>query len=99
MIQNPTPRTLYRATFMHTPANPFDDPAGLQVQEDGGILVENGVIAATGTYTELRGAFPTAEVSDLRGGLLLPGFIDTHVHYPQGRVIGGLGMPLLEWLE
>lgn len=99
MIQNLITRTLYRATFMHTPASPFDDPAGLQVQEDGGILVENGVIAATGTYTELRGAFPTAEVSDLRGGLLLPGFIDTHVHYPQGRVIGGLGMPLLEWLE
>ena len=38
-------------------------------------------------------------VTDLRGGLLLPGFVDTHVHFPQIRAIGGLGMPLLDWLE
>ncbi len=42
---------------------------------------------------------PHEEVVDLRGGLLLPGFVDTHVHYPQVRIIGGIGMPLLEWLE
>ena len=30
---------------------------------------------------------------------MLPGFVDTHVHYPQVRAIGGLGMPLLDWLE
>ncbi|MGO2004851.1 guanine deaminase, partial [Arthrobacter rhombi] len=29
----------------------------------------------------------------------LPGLVDTHVHYPQVRIIGGLGMPLLEWLD
>ena len=29
----------------------------------------------------------------------MPGFIDTHVHFPQIRAIGGLGMPLLDWLE
>ncbi len=36
---------------------------------------------------------------DLRGGFLLPGFIDTHIHFPQLRVLGGLGWSLLEWLE
>ena len=25
--------------------------------------------------------------------------MDTHVHYPQVRTIGALGMPLLDWLE
>ncbi len=35
----------------------------------------------------------------LDGGLLVPGFVDTHVHFPQLRAIGGLGMPLLDWLE
>ena len=29
----------------------------------------------------------------------MPGFVDTHVHFPQMRAIGGLGMPLLDWLE
>ena len=35
----------------------------------------------------------------LAEGMLVPGFIDTHVHFPQIRAIGGLGMPLLDWLE
>ena len=39
------------------------------------------------------------EVVDLREGLVLPGFVDTHVHFPQLRVIGALGMPLLDWLD
>src|SRR6201999_3244114 len=36
---------------------------------------------------------------ELADGLLLPGFVDAHVHFPQARIIGGLGMPLLDWLE
>lgn len=99
MTQQDTQPVLYRATLMHTPQSPFADPDALRVQEDGGLLVEGGVIRAVGTYAELKASHPDATVTDLRGGLLLPGFIDTHVHFPQGRVIGGLGMPLLEWLD
>ena len=91
---------LYRATLMHTPGNPFQMPGTLQALDDGALLVdEQGKIAAAGPHAELRAASPGAEVTDLRGGVLLPGFIDTHVHYPQVRVLGGLGMQLLDWLE
>jgi guanine deaminase len=38
-------------------------------------------------------------VLDLREGLVLPGLVDTHVHFPQVRVVGALGLPLLEWLD
>jgi guanine deaminase len=38
-------------------------------------------------------------VLDLRDGIVLPGPVDTHVHYPQMRVTGALGLPLLEWLD
>ena len=47
----------------------------------------------------MRAAHPGEPLSDLRGGLLLPGFVDTHVHYPQVRLIGGLGLALLDWLD
>ena len=36
---------------------------------------------------------------DLGGHLLLPGFIDTHVHSPQVDVIASWGTQLLDWLE
>ena len=35
----------------------------------------------------------------MRGGFLLPGLIDTHIHFPQLRALGGLGEELLGWLE
>lgn len=36
---------------------------------------------------------------DLRAGVLLPGFVDAHVHFPQTRIVGAAAGPLLEWLE
>lgn len=91
--------TLYRATFLHTPANPFHSDHALHTEDDGGIYVQHGQIIQSGSFADVRAAHPDEPVEDLRGGLLLPGFIDTHVHYPQVRVIGGLGLPLLEWLD
>ena len=41
----------------------------------------------------------TITVVDHPDAFLLPGFVDTHVHFPQLRVIGALGMPLLDWLD
>ena len=77
--------TLYRATFLHTPESPFTHADALRAESDGGLLVQDGVIRARGAFTDLRAAHPDAPVSDLRGGLLLPGFIDTHVHLQIGR--------------
>ena len=54
---------------------------------------------ARGAYAELAAVHRDEETVDLRDGLLLPGLVDTHVHYPQVRVIAGLGMPLLDWLD
>jgi len=90
--------TLYRGTFIDTPENPFDG-AGLRVGSDTGLLVEDGLIVARGPFAELRQAHPAEQVVDLRDGVVLPGFVDTHVHFPQIRAVGGLGLPLLEWLD
>jgi guanine deaminase len=94
--------TLYRSTVVDTVGNPFrsEDPTGtLRAEDDGALLVRDGVIVARGSYAGLRAEHPDEEVEDLTGGLLLPGFVDTHVHYPQVRAIAGLGMPLLDWLD
>src|SRR6185437_6831222 len=80
------------------------DPAVIAVAaaalaEDGALLVREGVIRARGSLAEMTAAHPGEAVTRLDGGLLLPGFVDTHVHFPQIRAIGGLGLPLLDWLE
>ncbi|WP_270887179.1 guanine deaminase [Pedococcus sp. 5OH_020] len=90
--------TLYRATVLDTPADPFIG-GQLRCEEDAGVVVEDGVITARGPYAEIRRAHRDEPVVALREGMLLPGLVDTHVHFPQVRVIGGLGMPLLDWLD
>ncbi len=73
--------------------------ARLEAIGDGGIYLEGGRIADTGPFAEVRARHPEAPVRRLAGGLLLPGFVDAHVHYPQTGVIGALGLDLLDWLE
>ncbi|MGI8522097.1 MAG: guanine deaminase [Nocardioides sp.] len=90
--------TLFRGTFLDTPDDPFTGGA-LRAEQDGALVVHDGVIVARGPYADLRARFVDDDAVDLTGGLVLPGFVDAHVHYPQARVIGALGMPLLDWLE
>lgn len=91
--------TLFRASLFDTPENPFHGSDTLRIETDGGLLVRGGRIAARGPFEAVRGAHPGVPVTDWRGGIVLPGFIDTHVHFPQIRIIGGLGRTLLDWLE
>jgi guanine deaminase len=90
---------ILRAAIFHTPRNPFLTANGLAGHADGALAIENGKVAACGDYSAVVKAHPGAAVRDLRGGYILPGFIDTHVHFPQVRILGGLGYGLLDWLE
>src|SRR6266446_8767660 len=90
---------ILRAPLFHTPRNPFLNEHGLECHWDGGLLIRAGKVVACGEYTAIQGAHADVPVTDLRGGFLLPGLIDTHTHFPQLRVLGGLGRELLDWLE
>jgi guanine deaminase len=91
--------TIYRAQVLDAPENPFRGGT-LRAEADAGLLVTaDGQIAERGSFAEVRVRNPSEPVAELTDGLLLPGFVDTHVHFPQARIIGGLGMPLLEWLD
>jgi guanine deaminase len=90
---------LLRAAIFHTPQNAFHSAAALHACADGGLVVERGKILACGDYAALRVQYPTVGVRDLTGSFILPGFIDTHIHFPQVRIVGGLGYTLLDWLD
>ncbi len=93
------PGEILRAPLLHTPRNPFLESGALESYPDGALLLRAGKIAACGDYNEVRAAHPDAAYRDLRGGFLLPGLIDTHIHFPQLRILGSLGQELMEWLE
>lgn len=68
--------------------------------EDGLLVVKNGRAESIGSFSELADTLPGAtDVTDYSGQLILPGFVDTHVHYPQTDIIASYGKQLLEWLE
>jgi guanine deaminase len=90
---------LIRACVLHTTGNPLFDEAAFVSYDDGGLLIEGGRIRALGHFDDVRAAYGAAPVTDWRGGFVLPGLVDAHVHFPQIRVLGRLGLSLLEWLD
>jgi len=53
----------------------------LSIILDGGMLVEDGRVVATGPSEEIAKAAPTdAEIIDATGKVVLPGFVDAHTH-------------------
>lgn len=88
---------IVRARVLDTPADPFVG-GELRAASDDALVVVDGIIAERGPAAEVLRHHPDEPVTDLRDGLLLPGLVDTHVHLPQTRMVGGLGMPLLDWL-
>ena len=94
-------RTAHRGSILHFLADPGarDDPGAYQYWEQGALIVADGHIERVGPASELLSAEPTLTVTDHGQRLIVPGFIDAHIHYPQTDIIGAGGRHLLEWLE
>ena len=92
--------TILRARVAHTPRDPFQSSDALEAFDDGAIAYDaDGTITAVGDFDEVRAKHPEAVVDDRADCIALPGFVDTHVHFPQIPVIGAMGLQLLDWLD
>lgn len=76
-----------------------DDPTTYSYVEDGALVVRDGRVAAVGEHGAVAAQAAGLPVADHRPGLILPGFIDPHIHFPQVQVIGSYGAQLLDWLN
>lgn len=84
--------------FVDDPAKAGDD--AWRYLEDGILWLENGRVKTAGPAdTLLPQLTDDIELTQLDHHLILPGFIDTHIHYPQTEMIAAYGERLLEWLE
>lgn len=85
-------------SFTAEPKGPDDHDAYLYL-EDGAILVADGLIQSVGAYEALIKTTEDVSVVDHRPHLLMAGFVDTHLHFPQVQVIASWGAQLLDWLN
>jgi guanine deaminase len=94
-------RKAYRAAILHSIADPavVGVEQSYQYFEDGILLIENGKVAQVGAAAELLPKLAGVEVQHYRDALITPGFIDTHIHYPQTGMIASYGEQLLDWLN
>lgn len=83
-------------------ADPFLNAASDCVfyEPDGCVLIGDGIIREIGAYAELRHKLRDGmELRHYPDAILMPGFVDAHIHYPQVEIIGSYGAQLLEWLN
>ena len=99
-IATPTQVQAYRASLLHFKADPAFSADAYAWHKDGLLVVEAGKVRAAGDYAQLVETLPAGtEVIDHSGKVIMPGFIDTHLHFPQTDMIASPAPGLLPWLE
>ena len=94
------PASAYRAKLLTFTGDPALSADAAVYHEDGVVIVEDGHVVAAGAWPALAGRVAKgASVHDLRDKLIVPGFIDTHIHYPQTDMIASPAPGLLPWLD
>lgn len=89
----------YRGSLLHYTDDPTRDPAAQHYLDDGLLIIEDGKVLGAKPFAEASAAELALPRTDYRGKLLMPGFIDTHIHFPQTEMVAAYGEQLLEWLN
>jgi len=91
-----------RASILHCLVDPGEDkrPDAFEYFDDGLLIIDEGKVVVAGKADSLLNGLPAdTPVGDYSGKLIVPGFIDCHVHFPQLDIIGSFGAQLLDWLD
>jgi guanine deaminase len=92
--------TILRGRLLQWRGDPFETgDAALVFHEDGAVAFAGGVIAGAGPADTVLGDHPGATLHHRPTSLIVPGFVDAHVHYPQTGIIASWGRQLLDWLH
>ncbi|WP_211235845.1 guanine deaminase [Psychromonas aquimarina] len=97
----------YRASILYFVEDPSTTAAitdAVRYYADGLLIIKNGKVSDVGDYQQLIKKFEKKGESikinqSYQGKLIMPGFIDTHIHFPQAEMIGAYGEQLLQWLD
>ena len=87
----------FRGTLVDFTGDPRTQPGALRHVEDGLLLVDGGRVVFAGPYHDRP--HPGAALTDHSGRILVPGFVDAHVHSTQSDIVASANTSLLDWLE
>ncbi|MEP4035982.1 guanine deaminase [Pseudophaeobacter sp.] len=91
---------ILRGHVLSFTASPFATSSPEEaVQISAAVALAQGRITGCGTFEEMQALQPEAEVIDHGAKLILAGFVDAHVHYPQTAIIASWGKRLIDWLN
>lgn len=98
-----TPITVVRGRFLDiqkTVSQAQDIIDQVRYIEDGVLIAEQGQILWFGTWNDAQDHLPAnVEIQHYPEQLIIPGMIDTHIHFPQTEMVGAYGEQLLSWLN
>jgi guanine deaminase len=92
----------FRGSLLHCLRDPGEtaDPSAIEYFEDGLLVVEDGLVVSAGDAMNLLPQFAgDIAITEFPQKIIVPGFIDCHVHYPQLDIIASYGVKLLDWLN
>lgn len=91
----------HRGSILHFLSDPDkSDEQCYEYFSDGLMIIEDGVIHSLCDAAEgVKSLEPGVPVIEHPDSLIMPGFVDTHIHFPQTEVIAAYGKQLLQWLE
>lgn len=100
MLDNDSCDTAIRASFLHFKSDPDLSGDAFEYYEDGLLILKQGRVRQLVDALDWIDHLPDGSaLYDYSGCLVMPGFIDTHSHYPQTEMIASYGLQLLDWLE
>ncbi len=99
-MQSSSNQSAIRSSFLDFIDDPFyvSESESVRYIADGLLIIENGAIADFGNYENLKHKYDQLPITAYPNRLIMSGFIDTHIHYPQYEIIASYGEQLLEWL-
>ena len=91
--------TGYKGDILYFTDNPAKVVGADKYYPNGILYIQDGKVVQAGEYATLKNKYPQAKIVDYSGKLIIPGFVDAHVHYPQTEMIASYGAQLLDWLN
>ncbi|MDG3085241.1 guanine deaminase [Vibrio hannami] len=97
-------RQIHRGSILHFPKTTSSPEKNYSYYSDGVLVVEKGKVAHIGEAAEFFKHPHNQQLLNYGGveqhkGLIIPGMIDSHVHFPQIEMIASFGKQLLDWLN